>query len=183
MVQRLHQIRMAGLIGIMALFVLAPIAGAAPLQQATDSVDAADQAISNGTLIVAQVNSTVDGWIAVHVDQEGKPGPVIGHAAAPKGQTRNLAVKLDQDVPVGGKVWPMLHIDAGTLGTYEFPGADAPVVINNNIVMKQISIVAATTSSPTTLPATGGEDLPLLLLVSALAIVIAGGLFKLRSRA
>ena len=80
MVQRLHQLRMAGLIGLMALFAHAPVAGAAPLQQAADSVDAADQAINNGTLIVADVNSSVDGWIAVHIDQAGKPGPVIGHA-------------------------------------------------------------------------------------------------------
>ena len=183
MVQRLHQLRMAGLIGLMALFMLAPVAGAAPLQQAADSVDAADQALSNSTLVVATVNSSVDGWIAVHIDQEGKPGPVIGHAAAPKGETKNLAIKLDQNVPVGGKVWPMLHIDAGTIGTYEFPGADAPVVINNNIVMKQVSIIAGGASAPSTLPTTGGEGMPLVLLLSALAIVIAGGWLKLRSRA
>ena len=67
--------------------------------------------------------------------------------------------------------------------TYEFPGADAPVVINNNIVMKQISIIAAAASKPTTLPTTSGEELPLVLIMSALAIAIAGGLLKLRSRA
>jgi hypothetical protein len=187
MKQRLGWLGMAALIGMIALFALAPAAGAAPRQQAADSVDAADQAISNGTLIVAEVNASQDGWIAVHIDQGGKPGPVIGHAAAPKGKTTNLAVKLEQDVPVGGSVWPMLHIDAGKIGTYEFPGPDAPVVVNNNIVMKQVKIIAASTTAgpaqPAAMPATGGEELPLGLLLIAMAICLAGGLLRLRARA
>ena len=94
MTQRLHWLGIVGLIGLMALLALAPSAGAAPRGQATDSVAAADQAINNGTIIVAEVNATQDGWIAVHIDQGGKPGPVIGHAAVPKGTTTNLAVTL-----------------------------------------------------------------------------------------
>jgi len=181
--QHVRWLGMAGLIGLIALFALTPTVGAAPREQAADSVAADDQAINNGTIIVAQVNATQDGWIAVHIDQGGKPGPVIGHAAAPKGTTNNLAVKLEQDVPVGGKLWPMLHIDAGKIGTYEFPGPDAPVVVGGNIVMKQISITAAAApAKPTTLPTTGGDGLPIGLMMSALAIVIAGGLLKLRSR-
>jgi hypothetical protein len=174
---------MAGLIGLMALFALAPAAGAAPRAQAADAVSAVDQAVSNGSIVVAEVNATQDGWIAVHVDQGGKPGPVIGHAAAPKGKTSNLAVKLEQDVPVGGKLWPMLHVDAGKIGTYEFPGPDAPVVDGGNIVMKQISITAAAAAPPATLPTTGGEGLPIGLILSALAIVLAGSVLKLRARA
>jgi LPXTG-motif cell wall-anchored protein len=167
----------------MALFAFAPIAGAAPLRQAADSVSAADQAISNGSIVVAEVNASQDGWIAVHIDEGGKPGAVIGHAAAKKGKTTNLSVKLEQDVPAGGKLWPMLHIDAGTIGTYEFPGPDAPVVVNNNIVMKQITITAAGAAAPAALPTTGGEELPVALLAGALAILVAGGLLKLRTRA
>jgi hypothetical protein len=128
------------------------------------------------------VNATQDGWIAVHIDQGGKPGPVIGHAAAPKGKTTNLTVKLEQDVPVGGKLWPMLHVDAGKIGTYEFPGPDAPVVVGGNIVMKQISVTAAA-AAPAALPTTGGEGFPIGLIVSALAILLAGSLLKLRARA
>ena len=185
MTQRLRWLGMAGLIGLIALLALAPTAAAAPLGQATDTVTAADQPIVSGSIVVAEVNATADGWIAVHIDQGGKPGPVIGHAAAPKGKTSNLAVKLEQDVPVGGKVWPMLHIDAGTIGTYEFPGPDAPVVVDGNIVMKQISITAAAAApaKPTTLPTTGGEGLPIGLLVSALVILIAGSLLRRRSLA
>ena len=185
MTQRPHWLGIVGLIGLMALFALAPTAGAAPRGQATDSVTAADQPIKNGSIVVAEVNATQDGWIAVHIDQGGKPGPVIGHAVAAKGTTSDLAVTLEQDVPVGGKIWPMLHIDAGKIGTYEFPGPDAPVVVDGNIVMKQISITAAEATPPSTLPTTGGDGLPIGLIVSVLAIVIviAGSLLKLRARA
>jgi LPXTG-motif cell wall-anchored protein len=182
MTQRLRWLGMAGLIGMLALFAFAPTVGAAPLRQAADAVNAADQAISNGSIVVAEVDASQDGWIAVHIDEGGKPGAVIGHAAAKKGKTTNLSIKLEQDVPVGGKLWPMLHIDAGTIGTYEFPGPDAPVVVNNNIVMKQISITAAA-AAPAALPTTGGEEMPLTLLAGALAILLAGGLLKLRTRA
>jgi LPXTG-motif cell wall-anchored protein len=183
MTQRLRRLGMAGLVGLMALLAFAPAAGAAPLRQAVDTLNAADQAISGGMVTVAEVNASQDGWIAVHIDEGGKPGPVIGHVAAPKGKSTNLAVKLEQDVKVGSKLWPMLHIDAGTIGTYEFPGPDAPVVVNNNIVMKQITITAAATAPAAALPNTGGEELPLALLAGALAILLAGGLLKLRARA
>src|SRR5438093_1110573 len=112
----LRWLGMAGLIGLMALFALAPIAGAAPLRQETDSIDVYDQVVKDGAVVIAEVNSAHDGWIAVHIDKDGKPGPVIGHAAVPKGETYKVAVKLEQDVPVGGKLWPMLHIDAGKIG-------------------------------------------------------------------
>src|SRR5262249_26813339 len=152
--------------------------------EAVASIDADDQPLTNGGIVVAEVNAAQDGWIAVHKDEGGKPGIVIGHAAVPKGETYKVAVKLEQDVPIGGKLGPMLHIDAGKIGTYEFPGPDSPGVVDNNIVMKQITITAAAAApKPATMPNTGGEELPLGLLVSALAIVLAGGLLKLRSRA
>ena len=63
-----------------------------------------------------------------HVDEGGKPGKVIGNTAVKKGESNNVVIKLSEDVPAGGKLWPMLHIDAGAIGTYEFPGPDAPVI-------------------------------------------------------
>ena len=34
----------------------------------------------------------------------------------------------------------MLHLDAGTIGTYEFPGVDGPVKSGSDIVMKKITV-------------------------------------------
>ncbi len=77
-----------------------------------------------------------------HLDEGGKPGKVIGQTAVKTGDTKDVKIKLSEAVAVGGKLWPMLHIDAGTVGTYEFPGADAPVIVGGNVVMKQISVTA-----------------------------------------
>jgi LPXTG-motif cell wall-anchored protein len=145
-----------------------------------DAVEADDQALSNGSITVAEVYASVDGWIAVHLDEGDKPGKVIGNAPVKAGETKNVVVKLGEDVPAGGKVWPMLHIDAGTIGTYEFPGPDAPVIVNGNIIMKQIAIKAA--GAPAGLPRTGGADGPTGLLLGALALLLAGALLTLRMR-
>ncbi len=84
---------------------------------------------------------------------------------------------------MGGKLWPMLHIDAGTVGTYEFPGADAPVMANGAIVMKQISVTAAAAAPPSSLPRTGGTDSPAAgLLLGALALLLGGALLRMRMR-
>ena len=158
--------------------VTAPAAGgqAAPV----DAVDVDDQPLKNGGITVAEIYASVDGWIVAHLDEGGKPGKVIGHTAVKKGESNNVVIKLDEDVPAGGKLWPMLHIDAGTIGTYEFPGADAPVVVNGNVVMKQISVTAA---PPAGLPRTGGADSPASgLLLGALLMLLGGALLRMRMR-
>ena len=115
-----------------------------------------------------------------HLDEGGAPGKVIGQTAVKKGETENVAIQLSQDVPVGGKLWPMLHIDAGTIGTYEFPGADTPVpAADGKPVMKQITVTAA---PPAQLPTTGGADAPMAVIAGALALLAAGALLISRRR-
>ena len=91
------------------------------------------QTIMNGTVSIAEVLSNGPGWLVVHSDANGGPGPVIGYAAAPDGLTRNLVVKIDQSktTPV---LYAMLHADLGTVGRYEFPGPDVPVMVDDKMV-------------------------------------------------
>lgn len=167
-------------------------AAAPPAAEPSGSVDVANQPISNGGITVANVTAGQDGWIVAHLDEGGRAGKVLGQTFVKQGDNKNVAIKLSEDVPIGGKLWPMLHVDAGTLGTYEFPGADAPVVVNGEVVMKQITVLAPATTqpapapapapAPTTLPITGGEDPALGLLVVALGLLLAGALLVLRPR-
>jgi len=172
--------------GMAASVTVAEAAAAAPAAapaaaEPSGSVDAADQAIANGSITVANVTAGQDGWIVAHLDEGGKPGKVIGNSAVKKGDNKNVAIKLSEDVPAGGKLWPMLHIDAGVIGTYEFPGADSPVIVGGNIIMKQITVTAAG-AAPTKLPVTGGEDAPIGLLLAAFGLLLAGALLVLRPR-
>ena len=183
MSRRLHSIGIIGIVAFVAMFALLPVASAAPARQdPTGSVDVSDQAIVDGSINVATVSAGQDGWIVAHLDEGGKPGKVIGHTAVKTGDNKDVKIKLDEDVPVGGKLWPMLHIDAGVIGTYEFPGADAPVIVDGNIVMKQISVTAAAAAAPAKLPTTGGEDAPAGLLLAAFGLLLAGALLTLRPR-
>jgi LPXTG-motif cell wall-anchored protein len=137
-----------------------------------------DQPIVDGSIVIQKVTAGQNGWIVAHLDQGGKPGTVLGETFVNQGDNPNVKIKLSQDVPVGGKLWPMLHVDAGTPGTYEFPGADVPVIVNGDIVMKQITVTQA---APATLPTTGGGDAPLSLVLVALAL-LAGGFALTRLR-
>ena len=104
------------------------------------SLDAVDQNSDGKTITVKAVNITgASGFIAIHADLSGKPGPVVGHAAIPAGDSSDVVVTLDKASPTGA-YWPMLHLDAGTIGTYEFPGPDVPVKSGADIVMKKITV-------------------------------------------
>ena len=158
-------------------------AAAAPAQQSGGSVDVSDQAVANNAITVANVNAAQDGWIVAHLDEGGKPGKVLGQTAVKAGDNKNVSIALSEAVPVGGKLWPMLHVDAGTIGTYEFPGADTPVKdASGNIVMKQITVTAAS-AAPAALPRTGGaDDATPALVLGALALLVAGAALPLRRR-
>ncbi len=111
---------------------------------ASGSVSAQDQNSDGTTLTVAEVelDGIEQGFIGVHMDIDGKPGPVVGVAQVQKGQTEELVVRFDKPV-TSGAFWPMLHVDDSALGTYEFPkvkGADLPVKDGDAIVMKKIAL-------------------------------------------
>ena len=181
-------VRTLGLLAalLLAALAVAPLAGAAPATQATGKVTATDQPIVNKTITVANVSAGQDGWIVVHIDDGSGPGAVLGETAVKKGENPNVKVELSQDLKVGTKVWPMLHIDAGKIGTYEFPGPDAPVIAaNGKPEMVQISITAPTaaaTTPPAKLPQTGGSDPTALLLAGALALLLVGATLARRVR-
>jgi len=164
-----------------AVTAAAAAAPAAPAAAEKDAVEAENQPIKNGSITVEEIYASQDGWIVAHLDEGGKPGKVIGNTAVKKGESNNVVIKLSEAVAVGGKLWPMLHIDAGTIGTYEFPGADAPVIVDGNIIMKQIAVTAAA-AAPAALPTTGGEDAPIRLLLAAFGLLLAGTLLTLRRR-
>ena len=123
---------------------LMTMTGAPAAATATGSVDASSQTSSGKTVVVAAVDlqGVEGGWIAIHQDLDGKPGPVVGVAAVKNGMTKNLVVTLDKTITTGA-FWPMLHVDDHVIGTYEFPkvaGADLPVKTGTAIVMKKITV-------------------------------------------
>jgi hypothetical protein len=100
---------------------------AAQASMATPAVVVQDQQIADSRVVILKVVSATPGWIVIHSDNAGKPGPVIGYAAVRAGENLNVVVAVDakKATPV---LYAMLHLDAGVVGTYEFPGADVPTM-------------------------------------------------------
>ena len=105
---------------VLAVFALASCAATKPL------VKASDQAVQNGTVAIAEVDSAGAGWIVIHADNAGNPGDVVGYTAVKNGKNANVSVTIDT-AKATPTLYAMLHVDKGAVGTYEFPGADVPV--------------------------------------------------------
>jgi hypothetical protein len=98
----------------------------------------ADQFLQGNQIRIASVTVPVDSWVVVHQDDGGKFGGVLGQTLVKAGRTANVLVFMKGDItPV---LWPMLHIDNGEKGKYEFNGGeiDAPVVIGGQVASEPI---------------------------------------------
>ncbi len=120
-------------------------ASAAAAPAATGTLTAVDQNSDGKSVAVASVDlkgGGKGGWIALHSDLNGKPGPAKYFVAVPDGASSNVTIPTPDGIPTGA-YWPMLHIDDKVIGTYEFPqvaGADLPAMANGMIVMKKITV-------------------------------------------
>ncbi len=112
---------------------------------ASGTLDAANQSSDGKSVVVASVSIDAagkGGWIALHTDVGGKPGPVKYFVAVPAGASTKVVVPTPEGIP-SGDYWPMLHVDDHTVGTYEFPkvaDADLPAMSGGKVVMKKITV-------------------------------------------
>jgi hypothetical protein len=187
--QNLTRLGVAGFVLLLSLIVSLPANGHA---QATGSIEVGDQKVINGAIVVERATISQDGWIVVHkAGPDGKilVSPEIGKVQIPAGTSQQITIPLTEAVADGATLWPMLHVDNGAVGVYEFPGGpDTPVVAAGMAVMGEITITgsetraAAGTAPPEGLPVTSGEGLPLGLLAAALALIAVGGAVVARSQ-
>lgn len=120
--------------------------GPTPEEQAETSANAvsvADQSLGEGdTLTIAEVVSDGPGWIVIHTQADGGPGPIIGFAPVAAGSNEDVAVTIDAGAATE-TLYAMLHIDAGVMGEYEFPGPDAPATdMAGNVVTPAFQLLA-----------------------------------------
>lgn len=130
----------------MALLVLAALllaaCGGSPAEQASateapaiePAVSVHDQAASEGTIVVDEVTSAGPGWLVIHASADGKPGAILGFSPVGEGANEDVVVKIDESAATD-QLFAMLHVDAGQVGTFEFPdGPDAPAKAGDSIV-------------------------------------------------
>lgn len=115
----------------------------APSAALVPGVTVSDQPSDGTTITVTQVTAAEQGWLVIHANVDGKPGPVLGQASVPAGTTNNVVVTLDSPLRETGPVWAMLHVDGGVAGAWEFPGADGPVMVNDAITMASLMVTVS----------------------------------------
>jgi hypothetical protein len=150
-------------------------------EEMVPSVTVSDQSLMDGAVTVDKVVSSGPGWIVIHADQDGAPGPVLGHTAVSDGENSAVVVELAAEGRTD-TLYAMLHTDAGTVGTYEFPGDDGPVSVADQVVVVSFNTTA---EEAMTLPETGGVIMPwaaILLLVAGGLILAAGSTLALAQR-
>ncbi len=104
-------------------------------------VRAYDQMSMDNTVNIASIATAQDGFIVIHSDNGGAPGPVLGVAPVTAGMNSDVVVELEGDIT--NVVFPMLHVDTGVAGEYEFgtvEGADGPVIVNGVVATFPITI-------------------------------------------
>jgi heme/copper-type cytochrome/quinol oxidase subunit 2 len=134
---------------VFAAIVLLLSAGLLPVvaqENGTPSVTVDDQSIVGSRVYIEKVVSKGPGWLVVHEDIGGKPGPVIGYAAVRDGENPDVVVAVDSQKATD-KLFAMLHTDAGTVGVYEFPGPDVPV-FSAGVMVNVPFTVLKTTEKP-----------------------------------
>jgi S-layer glycoprotein len=89
------------------------------------AVSADDQTGGGTTITVASVTLPSAGFVVIHADNGGAPGPVIGHSALlSAGESTDVVVSLDTALDADTTVFPMAHVDANDNGEYEFAPPD-----------------------------------------------------------
>ena len=98
------------------------------------SVVVEDQSIESGQVTIASVVSDGAGWLVVHAQVDGKPGPILGFSPVDDGENSAVLVEIDA-ANATETLYAMLHTDAGEMGTFEFPdGPDGPVKVDEKVV-------------------------------------------------
>jgi hypothetical protein len=99
------------------------------------------------TVTIDEAALSGPGFVAIHpTDAEGRPlvPASIGAASIPGGQSRNIAVTLNEPVHPGDRLIAMLHLDSGQPGVYEFGSAsiaeDKPVMYRGKPVSAAIDL-------------------------------------------
>ncbi len=131
-----------------------------PSGDTPSSIKISDQPLENGMVKVDQVNSSGPGWVVIYTTNASvQPDQPIGQVAVKAGQSQNVMVPVDP-AKAKGKLYAQLHVDAGKVGTYEFPGPDAPLMVGVQMIASVFQINEAVAAQP------GGEPQPTAIVPS-----------------
>jgi hypothetical protein len=110
------------------------------------SLTAEDQTSDGTVIVIKSVELPAAGFIAVHADNGGSPGAVIGNSdLLPAGTSQDVSVLLDAPLEDTSVVWPMAHIDMDGDGEYTFEPPDNAIDVpgataDGNVAVTSVNI-------------------------------------------
>jgi len=138
------------------LMLLAALPATVLAQEMLPAVTVENQEIVDNKVTIAKVVSDGPGWLVIHIQENGAVGPVIGQSPVVDGENANVVVEIDP-AQATETLYAMLHMDAGVVGTYEFPGADGPASVNGEMVSPAFQVIGAMMEGDETMMAEGDE--------------------------
>lgn len=109
-----------------------------------------DQSLPAETNTVTVPLAVVDiaAWMAIHADDDGQRGEIIGVSPLAPGINRDVVVELD-GAAVTETVYAVLYLDAGEIGEFEFPdGPDVALQRNRAVIQVPFSVTPAEDERP-----------------------------------
>lgn len=110
-------------------------------QSLPPSISVSDQSLeADNQLVIDKASIGDDGWVVIHEKQNGQPGSKIGYTSLSKGSASAIKVMIDK-TNLTPSLIAMLHYDREQKGVFEFPGADGPVIKDQQVIMKEFNIL------------------------------------------
>lgn len=156
--------------GIALLVVIAAAAlVAGPVLAHGNHVVAGPQVSTDGTVVVESLFVLEGGYVAIHADDGGQPGEVIGHRRVAAGGHAGLTVQMDSgawaDWSDGDTAWVVLH-EANGDGTFD-PADDPAIQTPTGVAGDQFPIAKGDTRA---VVVPGGVDTPALVRNATLTL-------------
>jgi predicted lipoprotein with Yx(FWY)xxD motif len=127
-----------------------------PAGSITPTVKVSDQPLVGSIITVDKVVSVGPGWIVIYTtNTNGQPDQPIGHTAVMDGVNTGVQVQVDPTT-AQGTLYALLHVDAGVVGSFEYPGVDAPLMVG-------VQMIASPFKITTGVQATVGPATPVVL--------------------
>ena len=108
---------------------------------ASYSIHAANQTSNGKTVMVPEIYLKDKGYLTIHADANGAPGPVLGVTGIlSAGEHEDVKVKLDKPLSETADVWPMIHVEDNNNTTYDFPNGDQPAKVDDKVIVVKINV-------------------------------------------
>lgn len=110
-------------------------------EQILPSITTENQPLTeNNQVVIKEASIGQDGWIAIHTKENGQIGEIIGYTSLLTGKDSKIKVTVDRN-KVTPSLVAMLHYDRDPKGAFESPGADGPVILDQQVIMQEFTII------------------------------------------